>query len=139
VGLAYYMNGVASQGTESPVRFFITFNPSLLPVLFADSWFQYPPIPVIVTVGLALIGISALLRLDQRIIVYASFASMILLMLTAGSEGLISTWEEIQQSSPRYIAMSVALVNLFWIVGLYKISQYVHRWLKSFQLRQRKH
>jgi hypothetical protein len=139
VGFAYYMNGVSSQGTESPVHFFRTFNPSLLPVLFSDSWFQYPPIPVIVTVGLALIGISALLRRDQRIIVYASFASMILLMLTAGSEGLISSWEEIQQSSPRYIAMSVALVNLFWLVGLYKIAQYIQHWLTPFRIGQRKH
>lgn len=139
VGLAYYINGVASQGAESPVHFFRTFDPILLPVLFADSWFQYPPIPVIVTVGLALIGISALLRLDQRIIVYASFTSMILLMLTAGSEGLISSWQEIQQSSPRYIAMSVALVNLFWLVGLYKIAKYIHRWLMPFRIGQRKH
>jgi hypothetical protein len=139
VGLAYYMNGAASHGTESPVRFFRTFNPSLLLVLFGDFWFQYPPIPVIVTVGLALIGITTLLRRDQRIILYASFASMILLMLTAGSEGLISSWEEIEQSSPRYIVMSITLVNLFWLVGLYKIAQYVHHWLTPFRIRQRKH
>ena len=139
VGLAYYMNGVASQGTESPVHFFRTFDPSLLPALFSDSWFQYPPIPVIVTVSLALIGISVLAHRDQRVILYVSFASMILLMLTAGGEGLISTWEEIQQSSPRYIAMSVALVNLFWIVGLYRIAQYILRWLTALQLRQRKY
>jgi len=139
VGLAYYMNGAASQGTESPVHFFRTFNPSFLPVLFADSWFQYPPIPVIVTVSLALIGISAMLRRDQRIIVYVSFASMILLMLTAGSEGLISSWEEIQQSSPRYIAMSVALINLFWLVGLYKVARYIQHWLTPFRISLRKH
>jgi len=127
VGLAYYQNGIASQGTTSPVQFFRTFDLSLLPMLFSNSWFTYPPIPVTLTVCLGLIGISTLARWDQRIIVYASFASIILLMLTAGDQGLISTWEEIQQSAPRYVAMSITLINLFWLIGIYKIIIYIGR------------
>jgi hypothetical protein len=131
VGVAYYLNGLASKGAEASIHFFVTFNPSILPLLFASSWFRYPALPVGLVIALALIGLSALTSWDQRIVMYASFASMIFLMLTAGGGGLITSWQMITQSSPRYVAMSIVLVNLFWLVGLYKIAKYPMLWVSS--------
>jgi hypothetical protein len=131
VGVAYFLNGLASGGAGEPIHFFVTFDPSILPLLFAGSWFRYPPMPLVLVVGLALIGMSAFASRDQRMIAYGSFAFMILLMLTAGGGGLITSWQAITQSSPRYVAMSIALVNLFWLVGLYKIAAYPMRRFSS--------
>ena len=130
VGVAYCLGAlVVNLSFESPIHFFETFDPSILPLLFATSFFSYPPIPFILTVSLALIGISALANWDQRILAYASFAFMILLMLT--SESVPSNaWPT------REIAMSITLVNLFWLVGLYKIFEYPTRWISSLRTGQ---
>lgn len=123
VGAAYSINAIVSAGATSPYNFLETFDPSILLSLFAVYWFRYPPIPIILALSFSLIGMTALTKWSQRIIIYGSFVSMILLMLTVGESFFVSR-EELLQSSPRYIAMSITLINIFWLVGIYKTVEW---------------
>jgi hypothetical protein len=131
VGIAYFLNGHASSGSfGSPierVHFFRVFDPSVLTPLIYGPFFRYPPLPLILTVGLAFIGMYALANWDHRIIVSISFAAMILMMVT--SEGV--PWEV--GLPQRYISMPITLINLFWLVGIYKIAEYPVRRVSSLR------
>jgi hypothetical protein len=145
VGSLMYLNGLASTGghihfSHSPLT---TNEPGLkleaLPLLFADGCcYQHalPPVPAIVVILLSLIGI-AFLDKDQSIIMYSSLALLPLLILLGvvgygpGFGGVYSS-----DNVPRWNAMSITIVNLFWLTGASKIEYIYTRMQRKISLRQ---
>jgi hypothetical protein len=105
------------------------FRPEALTLLFAAGCCYdhvLPPIPVIIVIGLALVGIGFIER-DHKIIMYASFVMFPVLILF-GVLGYGSGFGEEYTfyNVPRWDALSITVVNLFWLVGLYKVGQYFY-------------
>lgn len=135
VGSMYILNDIASYGfppsAHAMVQQILGFEPGVLWLLFTEGYFRNPPlIPIVVAVALALIGIAFLDR-DQKIIMLLSFVLLPLLIPT----GVISTvpgatlanlgaiWVHL---TSRWIAMSLVMVNLFWLTGAYNICKYIY-------------
>jgi hypothetical protein len=137
VGLLWYLNGFVSTGgrpnlSDAGFQQVLGFKPELFVLLFSGTYFRNPltigsfrgVIPIVLLpVVVALVGMT-FLDLDKRIIVYASFAFIPLLIpfgiIRVGATVSISTVAE------RWAVMSIAMVNLFWVAGLYRICKYVY-------------
>lgn len=132
-GLLWYVNGLVSTGgdihfSHSP---FTTNKPELrlsaLPLLFAGCCSQNAlPFPTIIAVTLGLVAIFCL-KQDQSIILYASFA-FLPIMILLGVVGFGGTGDYYRGDNvPRWTAMSIAMVNLFWPAGIYKICEFIYK------------
>jgi hypothetical protein len=143
-GLLWYINGFVSTGgkpqiTEAGFHNVAGFRPELLLLLFAGNQLRNPltlgslqgdggrPIvllPAVVVIGLALIGMTFLDK-DECVLLYASFAFLPLLV----PFGIIRVANAIATTAnlpARWIVMSITMVNLFWVAGLYRICKYVY-------------
>jgi hypothetical protein len=136
VGLLYYLNGLPLTRNfafflNEPVHHALRFQPEVITLLFV--WYlRNPPIPVL-AIALALIGMT-FLRKDQRPIMYASFAALPLLMLL----GVVRPPFELPlrgDNVPRYAAMSIAMVNLFWLTGPFKICERIYHMMHPLSQR----
>ena len=136
VGLLWYVNGFVSTGgrislARVPFSTPAGFEPQLLSLLFAPSpqaaFFRNPAgstiLPLLIL--MALIGM-AFLGKDQSIIIYTSFLLFPLLIpfgVVTLVHGKFATAANIPQ---RWIAMSIAMLNLLWLTGLYKICERIY-------------
>ena len=143
-GLLWYINGFVSTAgnpriAEAGFHNVAGFKPELLLLLFGGTQLRNPltfgslqgegghPIillPAIVVIALALIGMTFLDK-DECIIMYAAFAFLPLLV----PFGIIQVGNAIATAAnlpSRWIVMSITMVNLFWVAGVYKICKYVY-------------
>jgi hypothetical protein len=125
--LAYYVPEVGlSAFMSSPLQ----FEPRVLWMLFNESYFPTPPIPIVAVIALALIGIAFLSK-DQSIVLCASLAMLPLIIATNLVSLIVPgltlvTWSQWANIPSRWIAMSITMVNLFWLTGAYKICARVY-------------
>jgi len=140
VGFMYILNDIASREggglllsgfIQTPATNMLGFEPGVLWLLFTEDYFTRPPIPVILAVALALVGM-AFLDKDQSIITYLSFAQLPLLIamgVVTTEPGLtIAVWRTWTNVPSRWIAMSITMVNLFWLVAPYALAKHIYRW-----------
>jgi hypothetical protein len=140
VGFLFLLNGLASQGFTGavtggslPIHNPTGYHPEAISLIFDGGYFHNPPIPVIAAIALAMVGIGFLDK-DQRAIIYASYGLLPFLILF-GAVGWLNFVNYRADNVPRYIAMSEAIVNLFWLIGAYKICEYAYCRSKSFSHR----
>ncbi|HMK83507.1 MAG TPA: hypothetical protein VK503_07295, partial [Candidatus Bathyarchaeia archaeon] len=137
VGGLWYLNGFVSTGgkpqlADAGIQQALWFKPELFVLLFSGTHFRNPlaigsfrgiiPI-VLLPVVLALIGMT-FLNLDERIVMYASFAFIpVLIPFGIVRVGAIVS---IPSVAERWAVMSIAMVNLFWVAGVYMICKFVY-------------
>jgi hypothetical protein len=138
VGCGYYLNehaagarGLAATGAGVMLHYPQGFRLEILAALFGGNYFLNPPLPIIVTIVLALIGMTFLGK-DQRPVMYASFAFLPLL-IPAGVVQLLGLtlanwpWTIMPE---RWLGISMTMVNLFWLAGFYKIYEGIYRMIQ---------
>jgi hypothetical protein len=137
VGGLWYLNGFVSTGgkpqlTDAGIQQALWFKPELFVLLFSGTHFRNPliigslraVIPIVLLpVVVALIGMT-FLDLDKRIVMYASFAFIPVLI----PFGIVRVGAIVSISSvaERWAVMSIAMVNLFWVAGVYMICKSVY-------------